>query len=200
MHHTIIPAHNASTWTGPTGNNTYLLPGRIPTLVDAGIGKQEHLDAVAEALGGAPLALVLVTHGHSDHVNGVPAIIERWPNVRVRRFGSGEQPIEDGEAIAAGDGVVTAIYTPGHATDHCCFAADDEIFCGDLIRSGGTIVIPANRGGDLTQYLASLRRVRRRSCARWGTVTKRQRQLLRSSTQASPPHSPRRPRKACSPI
>jgi endoribonuclease LACTB2 len=160
MQHIIIPAHNASTWTGPTGNNTYLLPGRVPTLIDAGVGKQEHLDAVAAALGGVPLALVLVTHGHSDHINGVPALVERWPTVRVRRFGTGDVPIDDGETIAAGDDSVTAIYTPGHAPDHCCFAAGDEIFCGDLIRAGGTIVIPANRGGDLTQYLASLRRVK----------------------------------------
>jgi endoribonuclease LACTB2 len=159
MPHILLPAYNASTWTGPTGNNTYLLPGRVPTLIDAGVGKPEHLDDLARALDGRALALVLITHGHSDHINGVPAILERWPQADIRRFGSGERPIGDGEAIEAGDGAVTAIYTPGHAPDHCCFADGGEMFCGDLIRSGGTIVIPANRGGDLTQYLASLRRV-----------------------------------------
>ena len=35
MTHILLPAHNASAWTGPTGNNTYLLPGRVPTLIDA---------------------------------------------------------------------------------------------------------------------------------------------------------------------
>ncbi len=40
MTHILLPAHNASTWTGPTGNNTYLLPGRIPTLIDAGVGER----------------------------------------------------------------------------------------------------------------------------------------------------------------
>ena len=160
MSHILLPAHNASTWTGPTGNNTYLLPGRIPTLIDAGVGKPEHLDAIADALDGRPLAQVLITHGHSDHVNGVPALVARWPEVSVRQFGTGTEPIQDGEAIAAGDGVVTAIHTPGHAVDHCCFRDGSDLFCGDLARLGGTIVIPASRGGDLAVYLASLERVR----------------------------------------
>jgi len=160
MPHILLPAHNASTWTGPTGNNTYLLPGRIPTLVDAGVGNAEHIETLARELGERRLALVLITHGHSDHVNGVPAIVARWPGVRIRQFGSGERPIHDDEVIEAGDRVVKAIHTPGHSPDHCCFAYGAEVFCGDLVRSGGTIVIPASRGGDLSQYLASLHRVR----------------------------------------
>jgi ribonuclease/clavin/mitogillin len=160
MPHILLPALNASTWTGPTGNNTYLLPGRIPTLVDAGVGNPEHIEAIARELNGQPLALVLVTHGHSDHVNGIPAIVARWSGACVRRFGSGEQPIKDDEVIEAGDGALTAVYTPGHSPDHCCFLDGGGVFCGDLVRSGGTIVIPASRGGDLSQYLASLQRVR----------------------------------------
>ena len=111
-------------------------------------------------LDGRPLAQVLITHGHSDHVNGVPALVARWPDVRVRQFGAGHEPVLDGEVIAAGDGAVTAIYTPGHAVDHCCFRDGPDLFCGDLARLGGTIVIPASRGGDLAVYLASLDRVR----------------------------------------
>jgi glyoxylase-like metal-dependent hydrolase (beta-lactamase superfamily II) len=160
VQHILISARNASTWTGPSGNNTYLLPGPVPALVDAGIGKAEHIDEVARELSGRPLALLLLTHAHPDHAGGVPAILARWPGVRVRQYGTGEAPISDGETIVAGDGTLTAIYTPGHAPDHCCFSAGADIFCGDLARAGGTIVIPAGRGGDLTEYLASLDRVR----------------------------------------
>ncbi len=99
MHHILLPALNASTWTGPTGTNTYLLPGRMPTLIDAGVGKPEHIEAIARELQGAPLALVLITHGHSDHAAGYLPLSARWPDVRIRQFGSGDQPIEDEEVI-----------------------------------------------------------------------------------------------------
>ena len=83
---------------------------------------------------------------------------ERCPprDSRVRRFSV------IGEAIRAGDGSMRAVWTPGHSQDHCCFADDSarEIYCGDLIRAGGTIVIAASRGGDLRAYLHSLERVR----------------------------------------
>jgi hydroxyacylglutathione hydrolase len=68
----------------------------------------------------------------------------------------------DGESIAAGDTMLRALHTPGHAPDHFCFLDETtrDLFCGDLARRGGTIVIPASAGGNLVQYLASLRRIR----------------------------------------
>jgi glyoxylase-like metal-dependent hydrolase (beta-lactamase superfamily II) len=156
----LLLADNASEWTGPTGNNTWLIPGAVPALVDSGVGAATHLAALEEALGGAPLAAILLTHGHSDHVKGVPAILERWPAARVR--GPKFEPLRDDERIPAGDGVLRAIHTPGHEPDHFCFfdEASGDLFCGDLARAGGTIVVPANHGGDLTDYLTSLRRIK----------------------------------------
>jgi glyoxylase-like metal-dependent hydrolase (beta-lactamase superfamily II) len=158
-----IPAGNASAWTGPTGNNTYLLPGRAATLIDAGVGNPPHLDAIAQALQGAPLARVLITHAHPDHVTGIPALRARWPDVDVRQFGAGERPLVADERIAAGDATCRVIHTPGHSPDHCCFGFGDpvdDVCCGDLARLGGTIVIPASRGGNLAHYLDSLRTIR----------------------------------------
>jgi hydroxyacylglutathione hydrolase len=157
----LLAAGNPSAWTGPTGNNTYLIPGRVPVLVDAGVGNPDHIAAIDRALSGQPLATVLVTHDHIDHAAGAPALAARWPSVAIRQFGKGARPIVDGERIEAGDGFVTVLHTPGHAPDHCCFVAGEDVYCGDLARLGGTIVIPAGRGGDLQQYLDSLRRVQR---------------------------------------
>jgi glyoxylase-like metal-dependent hydrolase (beta-lactamase superfamily II) len=157
----LIPAGNASEWTGPTGNNTWLLTGRVPTLVDAGVGNAGHLDAVARHLAGRPLALLLITHGHVDHVSGAPRVVERWPGAIVRGLATG-QVLGPDERVDAGDTVLRVVATPGHAPDHCCFLDDTtrELYCGDLARAGGTVVIPARRGGDLGAYLASLRAVR----------------------------------------
>ncbi|OFW11448.1 MAG: hypothetical protein A3H96_00660 [Acidobacteria bacterium RIFCSPLOWO2_02_FULL_67_36] len=151
----LIPARNASSWTGPTGNNTYLLTGRVPALVDAGVGNPDHIEEIASALNGAPLATVLITHGHSDHVSGLPALMERWPALTVVRT-------LDAGPIAAGDRELEPIATPGHSRDHLSFLdeASGDLFCGDLLRANGTIVIPASRGGSLRQYLDSLRRIR----------------------------------------
>jgi hydroxyacylglutathione hydrolase len=160
----LLPALNPSPWTGPTGNNTYLIDGTLPTLIDAGVGKPDHLAAIANALGGRPLAQLLITHGHVDHVAGIPALRTRWPALRVRALApttlEGVEALRDDERVPAGDALLQVIATPGHSPDHCCFAAGDDVYCGDLIRAGGSIVIAADRGGDLIAYLRSLRRVR----------------------------------------
>jgi glyoxylase-like metal-dependent hydrolase (beta-lactamase superfamily II) len=150
----LIPAGNPSEWTGPSGNNTWLLPGREPALVDAGVGNPEHVQAVADALDGAPLARVLITHWHPDHVKGLPALRDRWRGLVVVDAA--------GEPVPAGDGHLEILPTPGHSPDHLCFfdRESGDLYCGDLARQGGTIVIPARKGGDLRAYLASLQLVR----------------------------------------
>jgi glyoxylase-like metal-dependent hydrolase (beta-lactamase superfamily II) len=150
----LIPAGNPSEWTGPSGNNTWLVPGREPALVDAGVGHAQHVEAVADALNGAPLARVLITHWHPDHVKGLPALRDRWKGLVVVDAA--------GDDVPAGDGHLEIIPTPGHSPDHLCFFDREagDLYCGDLARKGGTIVIPARKGGDLRVYLESLRLVR----------------------------------------
>ncbi len=154
MQPVLIPAGNPSEWTGPTGNNTWLIPGREPALIDAGTGHPDHVNAVAAALDGVPLARVLITHWHPDHVSGLPALRERWRKLAVIEAA--------GAPVPAGDGVLEIIPTPGHSPDHLCFydRAAGDVYCGDLARQGGTIVIPARKGGDLRAYLESLQRIR----------------------------------------
>jgi len=166
-----IPVHafNPSPLTG-SGNTTWLLLGHVPTLIDAGTGEPQHLDALEDALGGARLAQVLVTHSHIDHASGAPAIAQRMPHVRFLKMPWPEhdsdwhvrwQPLIDGETVPAGDAVLTAVHTPGHSPDHLCFWQPDDqvLFCGDLAWKGSTVVIPSTHGGDIAAYLASLERV-----------------------------------------
>jgi glyoxylase-like metal-dependent hydrolase (beta-lactamase superfamily II) len=152
------------------GNTTWLIPGHVPTLIDAGTGESQHLDALERALGGARLAQVLVTHTHVDHASGAAAIAERMPHVRFLKMPWPEEdaawrvrwhPLTDGEMVAAGDSALAVIHTPGHSPDHLCFWDQEgrQLFCGDLAWKGSTVVIPSSHGGDVAAYLASLERI-----------------------------------------
>ena len=118
-----LPAHNASDWTGPTGNNTYLFTGSHPVLVDAGVGHAAHVATIEGALDGAALEAVLITHGHPDHLSGA-ALIARWPQLRVLKMPpnlpAGARPLAEGDRIEAGTGSLVVVATPGHSPDHCC--------------------------------------------------------------------------------
>jgi endoribonuclease LACTB2 len=166
-----IPIHAAN--PGPItgeGNWTWLLPGRVPTLIDAGTGEAQHLAALEAALGKADLAQVLITHAHTDHAAGAPLLAQRFPRARFLKMPWPErdakwpvpyEPIADGARIAAGDGNLVVLHTPGHAPDHVVFWDEEtrSVFCGDLAMKGATVWIPAHLGGDLAQYLRSLERV-----------------------------------------
>jgi glyoxylase-like metal-dependent hydrolase (beta-lactamase superfamily II) len=164
-----IHAYNPGPYTG-AGNWTYLIRGRVTTLIDAGTGEPQHLEALERALDGATLSQVIVTHGHTDHASGVTALAARFPGVRFLKMPWPERderwpvpwaPVSDGETVPAGDGTLVAVHTPGHAPDHLCFwhAESRTMFCGDLAQTGATIYIPAKLRGDLVAYLESLERV-----------------------------------------
>ena len=145
--------------------------GPRPLLIDAGVGDSRHVEEVARALEGRPLAIVVVTHNHSDHASGVTALAARWPAATFCKFPWPERddrypvawaPLRDGQEIEAGGRRLLVVWTPGHAPDHVCLFDEDSrvLFGGDLLVRGSTVVIPASTGGSLVQYLASLERVR----------------------------------------
>jgi glyoxylase-like metal-dependent hydrolase (beta-lactamase superfamily II) len=152
------------------GNSTWLIPGAVPTLIDAGTGEPRHLAALDEALAGAALAQVLVTHAHTDHASGAPALAARMGGARFMKMSWPErddkwpapwQPLSDGAIVPAGDTFLTTVHTPGHAPDHLCFWHEPTrtLFSGDLAIKGTTVWIPASLRGDLAAYLRSLERV-----------------------------------------
>jgi len=66
-----------------------------------------------------------------------------------------------GDVVAAADGwVMTALHTPGHTSNHTCFALDDgmtrTLFTGDHVMGWSTTVV-SPPDGDMAAYLESLR-------------------------------------------
>lgn len=173
MNPTFLHAANPGPMTGE-GNWTYLIGDRNPVLIDAGVGNVSHLDALAAAAPRGP-SLVLVTHGHSDHVSGAPAIHARWPGAELKKYpwpirdpDVGWKPLADGAVVETDEGPLEVLHTPGHAPDHLVFwhAGSRTLFVGDMLVQGSTVVIPASHGGSLTEYLSSLDRMLRLNPAR----------------------------------
>lgn len=152
---TLVRASNPGPMT-LDGTNTWLLgaTGAGPVIVvDPGPDDEAHLAAVA---GRAPVAAVLVTHGHPDHVAGLERFRELSGAVVTHL--PPDQPTE-----LAGLRV-TALATPGHTADSVCYlvASGDQrvVLTGDTILGRGTTVV-AWPDGDLGDYLASLELLRR---------------------------------------
>ncbi|MFV2021561.1 MBL fold metallo-hydrolase [Micromonospora sp. LOL_023] len=146
------------------GTNTWVLrqPGeRLGVLVDPGPADAAHLDRIAAH---GPYSVILVTHGHPDHVDAVPAARERLDApVRglVAEYQQLPDPVRDRTVLSVGGLTVTVLATPGHTGDSACFlvAGPDGqrvVLTGDTILGRGTTVV-AWPDGDLGDYLTSLR-------------------------------------------
>ena len=113
-----------------------------------------HADLVADYLAaaaavGSPITAVFETHVQADHVSGLPALIERTGATAYLPAGAQVDfqhvALGDGETVALGNTIVTAIATPGHAPAHHAYAVADRrrgdeepwlVFSGDSLLIG----------------------------------------------------------------
>jgi glyoxylase-like metal-dependent hydrolase (beta-lactamase superfamily II) len=139
------------------GTNTWVLraPGEEQAIVvDPGPLDEGHLRAVA---GYGPVQLVVATHGHGDHVDGVELFRRLRPEAELLAP-------RDGLELIAGGLLVRLVATPGHTADSYSLlvslpdGGQPALLTGDTILGRGTSVV-AWPDGDLGHYLASLRRL-----------------------------------------
>jgi glyoxylase-like metal-dependent hydrolase (beta-lactamase superfamily II) len=147
---TLVRAGNPGPMT-LDGTNSWVLaaPGGSTVIVDPGPADEEHLTKLA----GYRPSLILVTHSHPDHVDGLPHLLELLGEPRVPVW----DRVEERRSL---DGLDLAlIATPGHTDDSVCFRVEAEgeraVLTGDTILGRGTTMLD----GSLAHYLASLERL-----------------------------------------
>jgi glyoxylase-like metal-dependent hydrolase (beta-lactamase superfamily II) len=158
-----ILAPNPGVMTGP-GTNTYLIGIDEVAVVDPGIDDTGHIDAIV-GCGGDRIRWILCTHTHPDHSPGAAALAART-GAPVLAYESRDgldvdEPIGDGFQLEATEFRMTAVHTPGHASNHLCYLVEEErlLLSGDHIMQGSTVVI-APPDGDMAAYLDSLERLK----------------------------------------
>ncbi|HWJ58233.1 MAG TPA: MBL fold metallo-hydrolase [Sphingomicrobium sp.] len=175
-----VLAHNPSAFTF-TGTQTWLVGERELSVIDPGPDVPEHVDALIQAIGGRPVAAILVTHTHRDHspaagplaartgapiVGCAPLVLESLGPRADAAFDSSYAPdrvLADGEVIEVDGRRLVAVATPGHTSNHLCFAVEGEgaLFTGDHVMGWSTtVVVPPD--GDMADYMASLEKLRSR--------------------------------------
>ena len=163
-----IVAPNPGPMTGP-GTNTYIVGESDLVRVDPVPAVASHVDAILACVGDR-LRYIACTHTHPDHspaaavvadATGAELIGRTTADDRLQdlRFQPASQ-IDDDECIAGQDWTLRAIRTPGHVDNHVCYLLEEEgmVFAGDHIMNGSTVVI-VPPGGNMADYIASLRRL-----------------------------------------
>ena len=133
---------------GQMENNTYILEcpeTHDALLVDGCFEPKE----ILEGAEGANVVAIIQTHGHGDHVQALPELVESL-KVPVAAHPGDEYPVpiqrvlSDGDEIAFGKRSVRALHTPGHTPGGTCFLFGEHLISGDTLFPGG----PGNTWSD----------------------------------------------------
>lgn len=181
-----VLAGNPSAFTY-TGTQTYLVggaddgmgsaPGDV-AVIDPGPNDADHLDALIAAIGDRRVTAICCTHTHRDHspaaaplkrMTGAPivgcgplAIDAAGPrgDAPFDRDYAPDRVLEDGETIAGAGWTLRAVATPGHTSNHLCYALEESgaLFTGDHVMGWSTTVV-APPDGDMADYMRSMERL-----------------------------------------
>ena len=174
---TRLLAGNASAYTY-TGTQTYVVgqaDGADVAVIDPGPAEPEHLDAIVALVGERKIVAILCTHTHRDHSpaaaplaarTGAPIIgcapltmDDSGPRADAA-FDADYSPdrvLTDGECLSGDGWTIETIATPGHTSNHLCYALRETkaLFTGDHVMKWSTSVV-SPPDGDMGDYMASL--------------------------------------------
>lgn len=170
------------------GTGTYIVGHGQVAVIDPGPALQEHVDALLHALRGETVTHLMVTHTHMDHSPACKALQaatgaqtygygphgagKREQGVAVEEGGDmafvPDVTLRDGDCVEGPGWTLESVYTPGHTSNHLCFALPQEgvLFTGDHVMGWSTSVI-SPPDGDMSDYVASLQRLLEREDRRY---------------------------------
>jgi glyoxylase-like metal-dependent hydrolase (beta-lactamase superfamily II) len=159
------------------GTGTYILGTGNVAVIDPGPDDDEHIGAILAALDGETISHILVTHTHMDHSPGCRPLqaLTGAPTYAYGPHGAGkleqgvqveeggdmdfapDHLVKHGDIIQGGDWTVECVYTPGHTSNHMCFALQEQkaLFTGDHVMGWSTSII-SPPDGDMAAYMQSL--------------------------------------------
>lgn len=178
------------------GTSSFIVGRGQVAVIDPGPDDPAHLAALLGAVRGETVTHILVTHSHADH-SPLARRLSAETGAPVLGFGpvapsvtadglrldasidhdfDPRQRLAEGDWIAGAGWTLEAIHTPGHMSNHLCFALREEraLFAGDHVMAWATSVI-APPDGNMGEYFASLGKL-----------------LLRDETIYHPAHGPSR--------
>ena len=161
-----------------TGTGTFVVGHGTVAVIDPGPDDPAHVRAIVDGLAGEMVSHIVITHTHGDHSPAAPAlkaatgamIIGCAPLVLVDdgpRADAGfdatyapDAVMADGDCITGPGWTLAAVATPGHTSNHLCFALAEEkaLFSGDHVMGWSTTVV-APPDGDMADYVASLKKL-----------------------------------------
>ena len=199
-----VLAPNPSPYTF-TGTQTYVVgmpDGPDCAVIDPGPDEVAHIEAILAAVAGRRIAAIMCTHTHRDHspaaaplaaqtgapiIGCAPLMLQVAGPRSDEAFDptyTPERVLADGESVAGTGWTLTAVATPGHTSNHLCFALEESgaLFTGDHVMGWSTsVVIPPD--GDMGDYMASLEKLMARDDRVYhsahGAAIEKPRQLVR---------------------
>lgn len=169
-----VLAPNPSPYTY-TGTQTYLVGTRDLAVIDPGPDEPAHIAALLRAIAGRPVVAIMCTHTHRDHspaaiaikgATGAPIIgcaplvlDDAGPRADASfdRDYAPDRVLVDGERVTGDGWTLEAVATPGHTSNHLCFALLESgaLFTGDHVMGWSTTVV-SPPDGDMKAYMESL--------------------------------------------
>ena len=175
-----VLANNPSPFTF-TGTQSYVVGKGAVAVIDPGPDLPDHVEALLAATKGERIAAILCTHTHRDHspaarslsqATGAPiigcaplALDDSGPRADAA-FDPDYRPdriLDDREALEGDGWTLVTVATPGHTSNHLCFALPQEqaLFSGDHVMGWSTTIV-SPPDGDMAAYMMSLAKLQGR--------------------------------------